>query len=192
MSAEPLWSPDAARIAAHRLTRFMGSVNASRDMDMKTFDDVHRFSVREPGNFWSDVWDFCDVRSETRGDRVLIDREKVPGAQFFPDARLNFTQNLPIRKIAGIGPIDEAILQNVFNVSCVADLYLQRQIIFQVLNSERKTTHYLNHELIFVLSLYQFFGRKWMFAHPSSPHFPVIFMSNITINMMPPDFLINK
>ena len=94
MSAEPLWSPDAARIAAHRLTKFMACVNASRDMDMKTYDDVHGFSVREPDNFWSDVWDFCDVKAETRGERVLVDREKVPGAQFFPDARLNFAQNM--------------------------------------------------------------------------------------------------
>ena len=94
MSSEPLWSPDAARIGAHRLTSFMRSVNSSRNRDMKTFADVHGYSVREPDNFWSDVWDFCDIRAQTRGDRVLVDRDKVPGAQFFPDAKLNFTQNL--------------------------------------------------------------------------------------------------
>jgi len=94
MSAEPLWSPDAARIAAHRLTKFMQSVNASRGTALKTYADVHEFSVREPANFWSDVWDFCGVRAETRGQRVLVDGDKLPGAQFFPDAKLNLTQNL--------------------------------------------------------------------------------------------------
>ncbi len=69
-------------------------MNASRGLTLKTYADVHGFSVREPANFWSDVWDFCGVRAETRGDRVLVDGEKVPGAQFFPDARLNFAQNL--------------------------------------------------------------------------------------------------
>ena len=59
MSAEPLWSPDAARIAAHRLTKFMHFVNTSRDMNMKTYDDVHRFSVREPEDFWSIPADRC-------------------------------------------------------------------------------------------------------------------------------------
>ncbi|MEM9470609.1 MAG: acetoacetate--CoA ligase [Pseudomonadota bacterium] len=94
MSAEPLWSPDAARIAAHRLSDFIGFVNESRSLDMKTYEDVHGFSVREPESFWSDVWDYCGVRAETRGDTVLIDGEKVPGARFFPDASLNFADNL--------------------------------------------------------------------------------------------------
>ena len=72
----------------------MRSVNSSRNTDMKTFADVHGYSVGEPDNFWSDVWDFGDIRAQTRGDRVLVDRDKMPGAQFFPDAKLNFTQNL--------------------------------------------------------------------------------------------------
>ena len=94
MSAEPLWSPDAARIDAHRLTKFIQSVNASRGSALKTYADIHRYSVRHPAEFWSAVWDFCGVIAETRGDRVLVDGEKVPGAQFFPDARLSFAQNL--------------------------------------------------------------------------------------------------
>ncbi len=94
MSAEPLWSPDAARIDAHRLTKFIQSVNASRGSALKTYADIHRYSVRHPAEFWSAVWDFCGVIAETRGDRVLVDGDKLPGAKFFPDARLNFAQNL--------------------------------------------------------------------------------------------------
>ena len=94
MPAQPLWSPDAARIDAHRLTKFIQSVNASRGFQLKTYADVHQFSVREPANFWSDVWDFCGVRAETRGKTALVDGDQVPGARFFPDARLNFAQNL--------------------------------------------------------------------------------------------------
>ena len=53
-----------------------------------------RFSVEEPEAFWSAVWDFCGVKAETRGERVLVDADKMPGARFFPDARLNYAENL--------------------------------------------------------------------------------------------------
>jgi nucleotidyltransferase/DNA polymerase involved in DNA repair len=65
------------------------------------------------------------------------------------DRILEFTQRLPIRQIAGIGPVDEAILHNVFNISTVADLYLHRRTLLQVLNNERKITQYLNAALGF-------------------------------------------
>ena len=45
-----------------------------------------------PG-FWNLVWDFCEIRGE-KGGRVLADGDRMPGASFFPDARLNFAQNL--------------------------------------------------------------------------------------------------
>ncbi len=40
------------------------------------------------------MWDFCDVKAEQRGTSVLIDADKMPGARFFPDARLNYAENL--------------------------------------------------------------------------------------------------
>ena len=44
-------------------------------------------------DFWTAVWDDCGVIAETRGERVLADGDKMPGARFFPDARLNFAEN---------------------------------------------------------------------------------------------------
>src|SRR5690606_33272077 len=43
--------------------------------------------------FWPLVWDFCGLIGE-RGERVLVDGDRMPGARFFPDARLNFAENL--------------------------------------------------------------------------------------------------
>jgi len=58
------------------------------------YTEVLDWSAGEPEKFWQSVWEFCGVIAETRGDRVLADAEKMPGAQFFPDARLNFSENL--------------------------------------------------------------------------------------------------
>jgi acetoacetyl-CoA synthetase len=94
MTTQPLWTPSAGRIENHRLTRFIKAVNQTCGLSLKTFDDVHGFSVNESAQFWAQVWDFCGVKAETRGERLVIDQDKMPGARFFPDARLNFAQNL--------------------------------------------------------------------------------------------------
>src|SRR4029079_19460064 len=57
------------------------------------YRDLHRWSVEQRGTFWSLVWEFSGVVGE-RGDRVLVDGDRMPGARFFPDARLNFAENL--------------------------------------------------------------------------------------------------
>ncbi len=95
---QPLWMPDAARIAGANLTRFIEYVNANAAKSLATFDDLHGFSIDEQEVFWPLLWDFCDIRAETRGNRVIVDGDKMPGARYFPDARLNFAENLLRRR----------------------------------------------------------------------------------------------
>jgi len=58
---------------------------------------LHAWSVAERGPFWTAVWDWCGVVGE-RGERALVDGERMPGARWFPDARLNFAENLLRRR----------------------------------------------------------------------------------------------
>ena len=88
MTERPLWTPGPDRIAASNLARFMAPLGFG------SFDEVLRFSVEEPEAFWTRLWDFCEVRAETRGSRALVDGSKMPGARFFPDARLNYAENM--------------------------------------------------------------------------------------------------
>jgi acetoacetyl-CoA synthetase len=88
MTERPLWTPDSSAATASALWRFM------EPRGFRSFADVLRFSVEEPEAFWSGVWDFCAVKAERRGERVLVDGHKMPGARFFPDARLNYAENL--------------------------------------------------------------------------------------------------
>ena len=48
--------------------------------------------MTHPDAFWNLVWDFCGIVGE-KGAR-LMDGGAMPGAKFFPDARLNFAENL--------------------------------------------------------------------------------------------------
>lgn len=90
---EPLWQPDAARIDVTAMTRFRKQAEARFGIDLPDYEALHGWSVSETAEFWDLVWDFCDVRAAQKGTRVL-GKETLPGAEFFPDARLNFAENL--------------------------------------------------------------------------------------------------
>ncbi|MFZ2651650.1 MAG: AMP-binding protein, partial [Burkholderiaceae bacterium] len=53
------------------------------------YDEMWRWSVADLRAFWGSIWDYFDVRSPTPYSRVLVD-EVMPGAQWFPGARLNY------------------------------------------------------------------------------------------------------
>jgi acetoacetyl-CoA synthetase len=86
---KPLWTPSPERAAATCLAGFM----AKAGKPGAGYEDFHRWSVECSEDFWSLVWDFCGVQGE-KGARRLIDGNRMPGAKFFPDGRLNFAQNL--------------------------------------------------------------------------------------------------
>jgi len=90
----PLWTPSPERIAAANITRFLDRVNAEWSANLADTRALWRFSVDEPEKFWTSVRDFGELKAETWGKRVLVDGDKMPGAQWFPDARLNFAENL--------------------------------------------------------------------------------------------------
>jgi acetoacetyl-CoA synthetase len=87
MSERPLWIPDAARAAQTGMGRFM-QLAGQRD-----YAGLHRWSVERREEFWALVWKFGEVRGE-QGERRLLNGDRMPGAQWFPDARLNFAENL--------------------------------------------------------------------------------------------------
>jgi len=94
VNASPLWTPSAARIGAANMTRFMEFAAQRHGARAADYGALLDWSVSDLGAFWTAVWDFCGVKAETRGSRALVDGGKMPGARFFPDARLNFAENL--------------------------------------------------------------------------------------------------
>ena len=95
-STGPLWTPSPDRVAGSRLSQFTRNLEARGAGRFAGYDELHRFSISDPETFWSEVWDFCGIKGE-KGDIILADGERMPGAQFFPQARLNFAQNLLVK-----------------------------------------------------------------------------------------------
>ena len=82
LSATPIWQPSALHIAATRLTTFIRFVEVRHERSFQDYAALHRWSVMRREEFWLAVWDFCDVLGEkfgSKGDRVLIDGDKMPG-----------------------------------------------------------------------------------------------------------------
>lgn len=100
MSGTPLWTPSPQTVAQANMTRFRERVDAGGRLREGGYRALHAYSVDEREAFWSAVWDFCGVIGE-KGERILVDGDRMPGASFFPDARLNFAENLLRRADAG-------------------------------------------------------------------------------------------
>ncbi len=96
MSSSPqlLWQPSARAIEEAQATQFARQVIRKRKLDLNSYPDFHRWTVDNPEEFWADTWDFCGVVASRRGSTVLVDGNKMPGAKWFPEARLNFAENL--------------------------------------------------------------------------------------------------
>jgi len=97
----PLWQPTADRAADSNLAAFMRRAQEDWGVTFSDYDSLYEWSLREMEKFWQSVWSFCGVIAESQGDRVLVDADKMPGAKFFPDARLNFAENLLRRRDDG-------------------------------------------------------------------------------------------
>jgi acetoacetyl-CoA synthetase len=62
------------------------------------YPQLYAWSIEDLERFWHAVWSYCGVIAATPGDVILTDRDKMPGARWFPDARLNFAENLLRRR----------------------------------------------------------------------------------------------
>jgi acetoacetyl-CoA synthetase len=89
-----LWRPSAARIADANLTRFMKCLNARRGLQLGDYTQLYAWSLAQPEDFWSELARFADVRADWGPGPVLENPQAMPGARFFPNARLNFAANL--------------------------------------------------------------------------------------------------
>lgn len=57
------------------------------------YDALWRWSVTELDTFWQSIWDYCDLQSPTPHTAVLA-RNVMPGAEWFPGAQVNYTQQV--------------------------------------------------------------------------------------------------
>jgi len=92
-----LWEPSPERVQSAIITAFTKAVSGTADVAFPDYDALWRWSTADSEAFWLALWDFAGVIGE-RGARTLLDGDRMPGARWFPDAKLNFAQNLLERR----------------------------------------------------------------------------------------------
>jgi len=94
IEAKPLWQPNPNTVGDTRMAMFMQATGYGR------YADLWQWSIAQPEAFWSMLWDFCGAVGD-KGQTVLVDGDKMPGARWFPEARLNYAENLLKHRDAG-------------------------------------------------------------------------------------------
>jgi acetoacetyl-CoA synthetase len=89
-----LWRPTAEQIARSNLAAFMRFAADRGQPAMSDYADVYQWSIDKPQAFWAAVWDFCGVVASRPYDEVVEHFDRMPGARWFPGARLNYAENL--------------------------------------------------------------------------------------------------
>ena len=103
MTAKPLWIPSRERTRASNLAAFAawlaeeGGPSPDLPRPPAPYHALWRWSIEDQEAFWSAAWDWFGIVGE-RGGRVLVDGDHMPSARYFPDARLNFAENLLRRR----------------------------------------------------------------------------------------------
>ena len=98
MTASPLWTPSDDRRAGANLRRFeaflAGRAGAAAP---KGFRAVQAYALAQPEHFWDAVWEFCKVKASAKGKRVIAHPGRMPHAGFFPEALLNYAENILVK-----------------------------------------------------------------------------------------------
>ena len=91
---QPMWQPSEEAIEQTQLTQFARHAVRKYRLDLNTYAAFYQWTVDNPEQFWGEVWEWCGVKASRKGATVLVDGDKMPGAKWFPEARLNFAENL--------------------------------------------------------------------------------------------------
>lgn len=103
-----LWQPDANRIAQSRMDTFRRAANQRHHLKLDDYPALHQWSVEQRAEFWQAIVDFFDIHFHTQPDAVLREGTKMPDAEWFPGATLNFAEHLLRRRDDAVAVISVA------------------------------------------------------------------------------------
>jgi acetoacetyl-CoA synthetase len=87
-----LWTPPPDVRERTRIGAYLSWLERERGRAFEDYDELLHWSIDDLAGFWSSVWEHFDVRSSTAPGPALADA-RMPGARWFPDARLNWAEH---------------------------------------------------------------------------------------------------
>jgi acetoacetyl-CoA synthetase len=96
---EPLWAPSEERIARSKLTAYQRWLADTKGLGFAGYQELWDWSVSDLDAFWRSIWEFFEVGEGEASAPGLAER-RMPGARWFPEARLNHAE-LALRRRDG-------------------------------------------------------------------------------------------
>ena len=88
-----LWTPPAELREQSELGRYMRWLKEHRGLELADYDALFQWSIDDLEGFWGSLWEFFEIRAHQPYERVLGSHE-MPGAEWFPGARLNYAEHM--------------------------------------------------------------------------------------------------
>ena len=102
-----LWRPSSKIKEESNLNQFIKNfVDEFKNQSDVKYEELWKWSIQKPEKFWDSIWNYSNVLGE-KGDILLKDKDKMPGARFFPNAKLNYTENVLKNKNEPLAIISE-------------------------------------------------------------------------------------
>lgn len=92
-SAEILWTPGPEQLQRSRLVHYQRWLAETMGIVTQNYAELWRWSIQDLDAFWQSIWSFFDVQADGAREPALGQRS-MPGAQWFPNARLNFAEHV--------------------------------------------------------------------------------------------------
>lgn len=91
----PLWVPSDGRRARANLTHYARWLTEQRDVALPAYDypALWQWSVDNLEECYASIWDYFEISSDA-GYRQVLGRAEMPGAEWFPGARLNYAEHI--------------------------------------------------------------------------------------------------
>ena len=94
MPEKPIWKPSLVSQRETNLSGFQDYINKKYQLNHSTYNHLHTWSINSPSDFWTSIIDFSELIYKGSLEPSIHGKMKMPGTNWFPNMKLNFTENL--------------------------------------------------------------------------------------------------
>ena len=87
-----LWKPKISKKS--HVSNFIDEINKKNNIQIDKYEELYEWSISNPKQFWEETWKYSNIISSSDYHEIVDDITKMPGAEWFSGAKLNFAENL--------------------------------------------------------------------------------------------------
>ena len=90
-----IWEPNDDFVKTSYLSHFRKAINQKHNLSLQSYQDLHKFSIDRPNDFWMALWDFLPVKASRQPTHAVDESARIDDfPEFYPGSRLNYAENL--------------------------------------------------------------------------------------------------